>query len=774
MEIDSLIGIKKSKNKYIKSKNNMSSKSNKLLKSKIERKIRYYIFDNLKGILIFCVVLGHFLESYLESNIYSNIRKIVIFIYFFHMEGFIFISGFLTSENSIKINNAIKLLILYYIFNYSYSLFFYFKFNFPINFIIPGFTYWYLLSLFSWRISIKFINKIEFLFILSILISLLEGYWECFSNAFSIIRTIGFFHYFVAGYKISKMNIINIFLIWRKGYKKYITFIILFLFFLYKINIYISHNQITTSTLLMDTYDSKNTLQKRIEIIIISYIIILFFFLFLPNKKLPLLSKWGKNSLYIYLFHSSLIIISRYYFFSQKKYSNYILEYSMIFTLIILFIFGSDFVTKSCNNILNFIHGNFFESNSKGKIIRLIFCLSLIFLFLLKPIYIFKKQKLLEIQKENIIKDLNDSMRISYIGSLMLLKDQIISAKNNYSQNYEFDEIFQYTASHFHESDFSIGIYESLSAGNYSNYTTSNMKEGIPLYLDYPDEFVEAVKKAGINLVITANNHLLDQKIEGVKRTIDIFDKYNLSHAGSYRNYEEKNKIEIFNIKGINIAVLAYVSEMNCYEMDNLYEKFKFLTRIIPKKSNKYYKDIYDDIKNDFIKVKKLSPDIIIIFSHIGKEFDNKNDEIQDEWNKLFSNLGANIILGQNSDSIQPLLYLGKTFIVNSPGNFVNSYTQNGGDSSAIIDIFIHKKSKKIVGANAIPMYIKEIKPKYFSPIPIYDLLKNKSISLNENERKRVEQIQIMSTKILLGKSFSFQEAKKNYYFINNSYYDLE
>ena len=77
------------------------------------------------------------------------------------------------------------------------------------------------------------------------------------------------------------------------------------------------------------------------------------------------------------------------------------------------------------------------------------------------------------------------------------------------------------------------------------------------------------------------------------------------------------------------------------------------------------------------------------------------------------------------------------------------------------------------MGASAIPMYTKEIRPKFFSAIPIYDLINNKSFQLTEKERKRIERIQLMSTKVLLGKELGINELKKNYFFINNSYYDL-
>ena len=753
-------------------------------------KARYYIFDNFKGILIYTVVFAHFLFEYSSSNENSLSRKIVVFIYFFHMQSFIFISGFLSSENSIKINNTIKLLILYYIFNFSFSLIIHFYINATINFIYPQYSYWYILSLFQWRTSIKILNKIDFIFIISIIISILEGYGG-FSNVFSLTKTITFFPYFLAGYKIAKINILNKFLLWKNNIIKYFLFLISFSFYLYFVIRYINNNKITNSTLLMNNYNRKSTIKERIIIMFTSFIMIIFCFLLLPDVRIPIISKWGKNSLYIYLFHRIFTIIAYKNFFKKQQNSISIIEFSILFSFIILFVFGSDFCNKYCNYILNYIHKNLIEYNLKGKIIINIFCISFIILLLIRPIKIHfnqkksyknfhKKNYSLQIKKSNnfkLKKNLSDlffdSIRISYVGDLILLKDQILVAKNNLTGKYEFDDMFKYTSKHFHESDFSIGVYEGPSAGNNTSFSTSNYDDKIPLYLNYPDEFAEAVKKAGINLVTTANNHLLDKKIEGAMRTLDVLDKYNLSHVGSYRNLEEKHKIEIFDVKGIKIAILAYTSIMNRYNTDILYKKYRFLTRIIPnKKRNKYYEQIYDEIKDDFIRIKKASPDIIIVLAHMGKEFMHHTNKFQEEWNKIFSNLGADIILGDHSHSVQPLQYIGKTFIVNSPGNFANSYIKKDGDSTALIDIYIHKKTKKVIKASAIPMYTKEIRYKYYSAIPIYDLIKDKSIVLDLNERKRVEEIQLMSTKVLLGKEFGIHEVKDNYFF-NSNYFDF-
>ena len=268
------------------------------IESKKEKK-RYFILDNIKGILIFSVVFAHFLWGYSLYHKNSLSGKIVVFIYCFHMHVFIFISGFLSSENNTKISNATKLLILYYIFNYFFSITIKYYNNSLINFFYPKRSYWYLLSLFYWRISIKYINKIYFIVPISFIISLLVGYFGYLTNILSIVRTIVYFPFFLVGYKISKLNIFIQFLKWRKGVFKYIIFLICFLFFLFLFIVFINSNYISYNALLGFNYNKRNTLTIRIKIFIIAFAMALFFFLLIPNRKIPLINKWGKNSLYI-------------------------------------------------------------------------------------------------------------------------------------------------------------------------------------------------------------------------------------------------------------------------------------------------------------------------------------------------------------------------------------------------------------------------------------------------------------------------------------------
>jgi len=109
--------------------------------------------------------------------------------------------------------------------------------------------------------------------------------------------------------------------------------------------------------------------------------------------------------------------------------------------------------------------------------------------------------------------------------------------------------MFKYTSKHFHENDLSIVVYEGPSARNNTSYSTNNYNDNIPLFLSFPDEFAEAFKNTGINLVIKADNNLLDKHLNEGLRTIDVLDNYNITHVGSYRNEKEKEKIKIIMLK---------------------------------------------------------------------------------------------------------------------------------------------------------------------------------------------------------------------------------
>ena len=162
-------------------------------------------WDNLKLILIFLVVLGHFIIPVADSDRLTS--SILYFIYLFHMPAFVFVSGHFSKSHIYKANKEYKLigfLALYVVSTMSISLvelIFTQKTN-VLVFLKQGGAPWYMLALFFWYLLIPFASSLHPAFSLPsvfILALFVGAYPEC-GDFLSLSRTIVFFPFFLIGY----------------------------------------------------------------------------------------------------------------------------------------------------------------------------------------------------------------------------------------------------------------------------------------------------------------------------------------------------------------------------------------------------------------------------------------------------------------------------------------------------------------------------------------------------------------------------------------------
>ena len=747
-------------------------------------------WDNYKGLLIILVVFAHFLWSYAWFFPKSISNQIVSITYLFHMAAFIFCSGYFSiSKNAKSKKGILKLAFAYLIFNTLMMLFMYFYNGSKISFLTPYNSYWYLLSLICWRLIIEPLDKIKGIIPISIIVALLTGYCNEFGNILSIRRTLVFFPFFLIGYKIAKNNLLSKPIIQRANNNTLIKILcgLMVILFTGVLVFFVSKYNFSQSRLLMGSYRNNIDLLFRIFIFGVASIMILLLYIVMPNRNIPLLTKSGKNSLGIYLTHRFLTYIFL-LFFVVKNYNNNYIIYSIIATIFTIVLFGSNRFNNLLNNCLNKLSTNMIDDKKRNCLITIGLVLTTMFL-IFNPVSKVIKNHIHELKKTNgnnglkvtqsgyLNKDLKEqidsAIKISYVGDLILLKDQVTKAYNSKTQRYEFDDMFQYVKKYFDDSDLSIGVFEGPTAGNQKPYSTSNFGDGYKLLLNFPDEFAESVKKAGIDLVTTANNHLLDMGMDGAYRTLDILDKYGIKHVGSYRNKEEKSNLTIIEVQGVKIAVLSYLSSINNYNLDNIYKDNPHLTSIIPKTSSKFYNEIYDDIKNDFQKAKDSGADLIMVMAHMGTQFSHTTNKFQQKWNKIFADLGADIILGDHSHAVQPIEYINDTVVVNCPGNFANSYTKKDGDATMIVDLYIDKSTKNVIATDFIPMYTQEMKDGYYRALPIYDILHDDTLkdTISSYEKHRINEVSKVVTNTVIKRQMSLDIAQKQYFFINNKYY---
>ncbi len=163
---------------------------------------RVFYWDNLKGFLIFLVVLGHMLEQLVPDGKSLQIYKVI---YLFHMPLFVFCSGYLSRFSPKKI---FRQLIVPYA---ALQLFFGLLLFREVQLTTPYWVLWYLAALVVWRVTVPFLDacpvRLRWLVIVgTVAVSCVVGFDNTVGYYATLSRIVVFYPYFVVGYYAKGWN----------------------------------------------------------------------------------------------------------------------------------------------------------------------------------------------------------------------------------------------------------------------------------------------------------------------------------------------------------------------------------------------------------------------------------------------------------------------------------------------------------------------------------------------------------------------------------------
>ena len=173
-------------------------------------RIRACGYDNIKFILIFCVVLGHLLEL---LGTFSGAATLFRIIYSFHMPVFLFFSGFFARYSGKKI--VFQLIYPYILFQILYQLFRHFVLNggaaadFDLQFTTPYWLLWYLMAMIFYYLLLPLFSRLtgrKYIAALAVsfAVSLLVGFEDSVGYYLSLSRFFVFLPYFMLGHWAGK------------------------------------------------------------------------------------------------------------------------------------------------------------------------------------------------------------------------------------------------------------------------------------------------------------------------------------------------------------------------------------------------------------------------------------------------------------------------------------------------------------------------------------------------------------------------------------------
>ncbi|PKL37773.1 MAG: hypothetical protein CVV44_15660 [Spirochaetae bacterium HGW-Spirochaetae-1] len=244
-----------------------------------------------------------------------------------------------------------------------------------------------------------------------------------------------------------------------------------------------------------------------------------------------------------------------------------------------------------------------------------------------------------------------------------------------------------------------------------SNIVQGNMEfpvsppfQSRPWIFNSPPHVLGALKNAGFTMVTIANNHILDQSIQGMGDTMTYLRKYGLDFVGAHTGEEESRAGLVREVRGIRIGFLAYTGVLN-YGMP-------------VKRKTGYLNWFYDREKiiGD-IKAMRGRCDYLVMTVHTGNEYATTPLKRDAELMKEYLETGVDCIVGHHPHVLQPVEKVQTSdgrqcFIFYSIGNFISNQSSQvtlpgaagalSTRDAVLINLYLNKNDESVAARFSI------------------------------------------------------------------------
>ena len=277
--------------------------------------------------------------------------------------------------------------------------------------------------------------------------------------------------------------------------------------------------------------------------------------------------------------------------------------------------------------------------------------------------------------KDSTATDTTARITLLFAGDLMQHITQINAARVA-GDKYDYTDCFALVRPLIEEADIAIGNFEVTLGGK--------PYRGYPCF-SAPDEYVLAIRDAGFDVLLTANNHCLDSSRKGLERTIRMLDSLRIPHCGTYATPEARQKEYplLIEKKGFRLALLNYTYGTN---------------GLVVKKPNVVNYIDTTTIARDIVAAQAMQPDAIICCIHWGQEYQTRQNREQEQLADWLLAHGVTHIIGSHPHVVQPIEVrgteeTGRHLVVYSLGNYLSNMMNKNCDGGLMVTLELEKDS---------------------------------------------------------------------------------
>lgn len=351
-----------------------------------------------------------------------------------------------------------------------------------------------------------------------------------------------------------------------------------------------------------------------------------------------------------------------------------------------------------------------------------------------------------EVVTEEVFKP--TSAKLVAVGDNLMHRSCTLSAKNA-DGTYDFTKHFANMADIFKAADLAVISQDTVLGGIELGATST--ETGI---FNTAVELADGMADAGINVVLAANNHIMDEGSAGLNTMMSYFStKYpNITLLGVNNSREAKDEPVYVETNNIKIAMINYSYGSNqTADLD----------------ASPYLLNQYDeDWLADILKQAREEADFIIAFPFWGEQNSMDYTQEQERQAQFLADNGVDLIIGSYPHVVEPVKWItaengDRTLVYYSLGNFqsIQNTVENMLGGQANITISKEEDGTHISDYSldfVVTHYEQRESSEYYDIITTYpladytsDLAARHGMSVSGNDEFDLASLQGLSSQIL-------------------------
>ena len=351
-----------------------------------------------------------------------------------------------------------------------------------------------------------------------------------------------------------------------------------------------------------------------------------------------------------------------------------------------------------------------------------------------------------EVVTEEVFKP--TSAKLVAVGDNLMHRSCTLSAKNA-DGTYDFTKHFANMADIFKAADLAVISQDTVLGGIELGATST--ETGI---FNTAVELADGMADAGINVVLAANNHIMDEGSAGLNTMMSYFStKYpNITLLGVNNSREAKDEPVYVETNNIKIAMINYSYGSNqTADLD----------------ASPYLLNQYDeDWLSDILKQAREEADFIIAFPFWGEQNSMDYTQEQERQAQFLADNGVDLIIGSYPHVVEPVKWItaengDRTLVYYSLGNFqsIQNTVENMLGGQANITISKEEDGTHISDYSldfVVTHYEQRESSEYYDIVTTYpladytsDLAARHGMSVSGNDEFNLASLQGLSSQIL-------------------------